>query len=164
MGGVILEHVDLGQEWIIGDKIIKIFCYKVLTLVFHFVENILTTKPGYGKPGVLAWIRKMFSLTMYFKSMKGSLMATTLMPFWRQALRTRRPIRPKLQWRQKKKRKKKGGLTTAITTVYYFTVKLLYYHSYTAVITAVSLWLIKWIFTKQILYMVLQYAVYFTLK
>ena len=35
---------------------------------------------------------------MYCTSMKGSLMATTLMPFWRQALRTSRPIRPKLRW------------------------------------------------------------------
>ena len=38
-----------------------------------------------------------WSLTMYFRSMNGSLMATTLMPFWRQALRTRRPIRPNLE-------------------------------------------------------------------
>lgn len=36
-------------------------------------------------------------LTMYSRSMKGSLMATTLMPFSRQALKTRRPIRPKLE-------------------------------------------------------------------
>jgi len=36
------------------------------------------------------------NLTMYCRSMKGSLMAVTLIPFCRQALRTRRPMRPNL--------------------------------------------------------------------
>lgn len=44
-------------------------------------------------------------LTMYCRSMKGSLMATTLMPFWRQALKTRRPIRPKLGDRERERNK-----------------------------------------------------------
>lgn len=36
------------------------------------------------------------NLTMYCRSIKGSLMAVTLIPFCRQALRTRRPMRPNL--------------------------------------------------------------------
>lgn len=36
------------------------------------------------------------NLTMYCTSMNGSLMAVTLIPFCRQALRTRRPMRPNL--------------------------------------------------------------------
>lgn len=43
------------------------------------------------------YVHVCFFLTMYCRSMKGSLTATTLMPFSRQALKTKRPIRPKLE-------------------------------------------------------------------
>lgn len=61
---------------------------------------------------------------MYCKSMKGSLMATTLMPFWRQALRTRRPIRPKLHRETKRQRSVTAAETRENSTLFvkYFDV------------------------------------------
>lgn len=125
MCGIIFEHVDLesnitvlkcrglkrGLDFLLFIMTIKLNLTTILHVFIPYwsYDKWQITSSFAPQPWVLFFFIFYLSLdshcflTMYCKSMKGSLMATTLMPFWRQALRTRRPIRPKL-WVEERER------------------------------------------------------------
>lgn len=91
VSGIIFKHVDLKRSE--DDRFRISWSFQCNHITFLFGNVIFQADSS------IIWILNttVILLTMYSRSMKGSLIATTLMFFSMQALKTKRPIRPKLE-------------------------------------------------------------------